>query len=117
MVDPPYAFREPLRLDQLNHVINDVYVRNRTGKKWHRVYRVAYTFVGNPNPRLGGYGRSLMLVCGGAAYDREPDEDWTFEPTPVRIDVPGPDEICKACRQSDARYGKGDIPNTRRWDR
>jgi hypothetical protein len=35
----------------------------------------------------------------------------------LRLDIPEPDEICKACRQSDAKYGKGDIPNVYRWDR
>ena len=114
---PPFAYRAPLDTGTLNHVINDVYVRNRTGKKWHRVYSVGYTFVGNANPRLAGYGRSLALVCGGAAAESEPDDGWVFKPTPIRTDIPPAEEICKACRQSDAKYGKGDIPNVFRWDR
>lgn len=110
-IDPPFVYRIPLR-DIARHVVNDVYVRNRTGKKWHRVYRVG---VRSNDPRLARYGRGFLLVCGGAANEFEPDDGWVFKPTVMTTEVPEPDEIC--CRQSDARYGKGDIPNTSRWDR
>ncbi len=96
----------------LERVINDVYARNRTGKKWHRVYAVSA-----PNPKIAEYGRSFLLVCGGAASDFEPDPNGGFIQTPLRLDIPEPSEICGSCRQSDAKYGKGDIPNTKRWDR
>lgn len=74
------------------------------------------------------YGRGFALVCGGGACEFEPregvgpdvppgPEGWGFEPTPFRTDIPEADEICNLCRQSDAKYGKGDIPSKTRWDR
>ena len=94
--------------------LNDVYARNPNGKKWHRVYMVGRARM---DGTLAPYGRSMLLVCGGAASEFEPGEGWVFSTTPLRTDVPPPDQICKLCRQSDAKYGKGEIPNTTRWDR
>jgi hypothetical protein len=119
--DPPFVFEEdPLvhrrRVDkpELSRVLNDVYARNQTGKKWHRVYMVGQL---PTDQRLARYGRSMLLACGGAASEHEPDKGWDFSPIPLRSDVPPVDQICKLCRQSDAKYGKGEIPNTSRWDR
>jgi hypothetical protein len=119
--DPPFVYAEDplvtrLRVHQpeLSRVLNDVYARNPNGKKWHRVYMVGR---GGTNGRLARYGRSMLLVCGGAAHEFVPDEGWVFSPTPLRTDIPPPVEVCKLCRQSDAKYGRGEIPNTLRWDR
>ena len=109
--DDPFVYGEPIN-PSLERVVNDVYARNRTGKKWHRVYAVSA-----PHPQLADHGRSFLLVCGGVAFESEPDPRGGFTPTPLRLDIPEPAEICGACRQSDAKYGKGDIPNIYRWDR
>ena len=126
--DPPFIYREPRQLT-LNHVLNDVYCRSKAGKKWHRVYVVGYDFAdGTDGPALARYGRGYSFVCGDGVYEFEPregvgpdvppgPEGWVFEPTPFRTDVPDADDICKSCRQSDAKYGKGDIPSKTRWDR
>lgn len=109
--EAPFVYGDPIN-PSLERVINDVYARNPTGKKWHRVYAVSA-----PNPKIADYGRSFLLVCGGAASEFEPDKTGGFTPTPLRLDIPEPTEICKSCSQSDAKYGKGDIPDTTRWDR
>ena len=65
------------------------------------------------DPKIAEYGRSFLLVCGGAASRlRAGPERAAFIQTPLRLDIPEPVEICGSCRQSDAKYGKGDIPNT-----
>jgi hypothetical protein len=110
-IEAPFVFGDPIN-SSLERVVNDVYARNRTGKKWHRVYAVSA-----PNPKIPDYGRSFLLVCGGAASDFEPDPTGGFLTTPLRLDIPEQVEICGSCRQSDAKYGKGDIPDTTRWDR
>ena len=119
--DPPFVYAEDpavtkQRVTQstLSRVLNDVYGRNPNGKKWHRVYQVGQRYT---DAHMARYGRSLLFVCGGAASEFEPDNDWVFSPTPLRTDVPPADEICRSCRQSDARHGKGEIPDTSRWDR
>jgi hypothetical protein len=109
--DAPFLYGEPIN-PSLERVVNDVYARNRTGTKWHRVYAVSA-----PNPHIADHGRSFLLVCGGVAFEFEPDPRAGFTPTPLRLDIPQAAEICGACRRSDARYGKGDIPNIHRWDR
>jgi hypothetical protein len=109
--DAPFVYGDPIN-PSLERVVNDVYARNRTGKKWHRVYAVSA-----PHPRLVDHGRSFLLVCGGVAFEFEPDPPTGFTPTPLRLDIPEPAEICGSCRQSDAKYGKGDIPDKTRWDR
>jgi hypothetical protein len=120
--DPPFVFAEDPAVTKqrvtkstLSRVLNDVYGRNQNGKKWHRVYQVGHAHTDNEH--MARYGRSFLFACGGAASEFEPGDDWVFSPTPLRTDVPGPDEACKSCRQSDAKYGKGEIPNTARWDR
>ena len=120
--DPPFVFAEHPALTKrritqstLSRVLNDVYGRNPNGKKWHRVYQVGQP--NTDNEHMARYGRSFLFVCGGAASEFEPNDNWVFSPTPLRTDVPAPDETCKSCRQSDAKYGKGEIPNTARWDR
>jgi hypothetical protein len=108
--EAPFVYGDPIN-PSLERVVNDVYARNRTGKKWHRVYAVSA-----PHPQIADHGRSLLLVCGGVAFEFEPDPPG-FTPTPLRLEIPEPAEICGACRRSDARYGKGDIPDKTRWDR
>jgi hypothetical protein len=119
--DPPFVYAEDPTLTKqritqstLSRVLNDAYGRNQTGKKWHRVYQVGQPYT---DERMSRYGRSLLFVCGGAAHEFEPNDGWVFSPIALRSDVPATDAICKLCRQSDAKYGKGEIPNTSRWDR
>jgi len=109
--DAPFVYGDPIN-PSLERVVNDVYARNRTGKKWHRVYAVSA-----PHPMIVDHGRSFLLVCGGVAFEFEPDPRAGFTPTPLRLDIPESVEICGACRRSDAKYGKGDIPDMTRWDR
>ena len=121
--DPPFVFAEDpavtkWRVTQstLSRVLNDVYGRNPNGKKWHRVYQVGQ--VNTDNEHMARYGRSFLFVCGGAGVRaRARRRLGSSRQTPLRTEVPGPDEICKSCRQSDAKYGKGEIPSTTRWDR
>jgi hypothetical protein len=115
--DPPFVYRDPVDRSGLNRVMNDVYTRNSTGKKWHRIYGVGYAMAGSNNERLASYGRSFIFPCGGAGSESEPSADWSFRPMPLLAGVPDEASICKACRQSDAKYGKGDIANRFRWDR
>jgi hypothetical protein len=112
--EDPAVTKQRVTQSSLSRVLNDVYGRNKNGKKWHRVYQVGR---GQPGEQMARYGRSFLFVCGGAASEFEPDDNWVFSPTPLRTDIPPPDEICKSCRQSDAKYGKGEIPSTTRWDR
>ena len=115
--DSPFLYRDPIDRSGRNHVVNDVYTRNPTGKKWHRIYGVAYTNVGAANDRLASYVRSFTFPCGGAGSEFEPRDDWSFYPMPLLAGIPDEASICNGCRQSDAQYGKGDIPNRFRWDR
>ncbi len=118
--DPPFLYaKDPFRRHgthepMYDRVINDVYVRIGNGKKWHRVYE---THLPNENPVLAPFGRGFLCPCGNVASDLLKDDNGAFYPLPLRTDVPEPDEICKACAQSDAKHGKlGDLP-TDRWDR
>lgn len=114
--DPPFTYRtgDP---PGTNHVTNDVYARTKNGERWHRVYRVAYGHLRSGNARLHRYGRSFAFVSGHAGSEFEPDENWVFHPLDMVVGLPPLDAICRACRASDAKYGKGDIPNVFRWDR
>ena len=113
--DPPFEYRREDRYHDI--VSNDVYARTRTGKKWHRIHHVGYAFVGHANARLASHGRSYAFVCGGVAFEFEPNEGWVFSPTPIRTDAPPIADLCRACRQSDETHGKGTTPNIYRWDR
>jgi hypothetical protein len=118
--DPPFVYaNDPLRRrgtleSTYDRVINDVYTRTRNGKKWHRIYE---THAPSPHPALAPNGRSFLFPCGNVGSDFDRDETGALYRTPLRTDVPAPAEICKACAQSDAKYGKlGELPRTR-WDR
>jgi hypothetical protein len=117
--DPPYVYaKNPARPrtsgeSAFDRVINDVYTKTRNGKKWHRIYE---THRPSQEPYLAPYGRSLLFPCGNAGSDFDRDDKGEFYAPPIRTDVPVPEEICRGCAQSDAKYGKGDIRNVSRWD-
>jgi hypothetical protein len=113
--DPPFEYRRADR--HVDIVANDVYAQTKTGKKWHRIHHVGYQFVGHANPQLASYGRGFAFVCGDGVSEFEPSERWEFSPTPIRTDEPAAADLCRACRQSDAKHGKGTTPNKYRWDR
>jgi hypothetical protein len=118
--DPPFVYaKDPMRRhgsleSTYDRVINDVYARIGNGKKWHRIYE---THAPSPHPTLAPYGRSFLFPCGNVGSDLFRDEKGEFYRLPLRTDVPEAAEMCKACAQSDAKYGKlGDLPRDR-WDR
>lgn len=119
--DPPFVLIEDPQINRLrggepNRVLNDVYAKNPSGKRWHRIYAVDhdYRYV---TMGLSAYGRGFIFPCGGAGSEFEPRHDWRFAPTLLLAGVPPLDEICKSCAQSDRKYGKGKIDSTTRWDR
>ncbi len=118
--DPPFIYaKDPTRRrspaeSTYDRPINDVYTRVGKGKKWHRVYEI---HAPNPHAALVHNGRSFLLPCGNVGFEFERDDDGALYPAPLRTDAPPPAELCKACAQSDAKYGRlGDLP-TDRWDR
>ncbi len=122
--DPPFVLLEDPAVNRRrnltsmpNRVLNDVYIRNRSGKKWHRIYAVSPPHRAEPGSRMADYGRGFIFPCGGAASEFEPEGGWVFRSLTLRSEVPAPDEICMACKRSDAKYGKGPIDSTTRWDR
>jgi hypothetical protein len=115
--DPPFVLMEDPKINRLrvgdeNRVRNDVYTKPPSGKKWHRIYDV-----GLPMRRHEEYGRSFSFPCGNESSEFYPVDGWFYDETVLFVGVPPVPDICKACAQSDAKFGKGFITARERWDR